>query len=248
MEETGPFVSGVYEMKPFSVFLPVYNEEEIIVANTERLTAYLDALGAPYEIVIVSNGSTDKTVEIGEGLQKKFDNVRFSHIDGRAPGSALREGISMMRYEHIIAMDMDLSVDLEFIKMANRLLSEDYDLVVGSKRMGNQQRSLIRKAASTAFIISAIILLGQSFDDYSIGAKAYKKNLLMRLASMVHGGTFYVVEVLYYAGRCNNKIVQIPVNCYDNRKSRFNLLHEGIYRFFNLYKLWFTAVLLRKKG
>lgn len=248
MEKAGPPVPGVHQMKPFSVFIPVYNEEELIVKNTCKLIDCLDKLNTPYEIIIVSNGSTDRTIELGEGLDKRFDAVSFAHIDRRAPGAALGKGISLMRHENVIAMDMDLSVDLNFIKMANMLLSEDYDLVVGSKRMGNQKRSLIRKAASTAFIITAIILLGLSFDDYSIGAKAYKKGLLMELADRLQGGTFYVIEVLYYAARGGCKIVQIPVNCYDVRNSRFNLIHEGFYRFFNLFKLWFRNVIRRGKG
>ena len=229
-------------MNPLSVFIPVYNEEEIIVGNTERLIAYLNTLGTGYEIIIVSNGSTDKTPELGEYLQKKHSEVKFSRISQKAPGSALKQGLLMASYENIITADMDLSVDMDFIRVANSLLSQGFDLVVGSKRMGTQKRSVMRKIASTAFIISAMLLLGLSFDDYSLAAKAYKKNILEKCLDKLKGGTFYVIEVLYFASRNNYKIVEVPVECDDNRKSRFNLLHEGLYRFGNLFMLWLKNV------
>ncbi len=224
---------------PFTIFIPVYNEEEIIVKNTEQLVEYLNQFHIPYELIIGSNGSTDRTVELGEALQKRFSHLKFFHIHQRGPGVAFKRGISMATYEHIISVDMDLSVDLNFIKMANFLLSE-YDLVVGSKRMGSQKRSVMRKLASASFIFCAMILLGLSFDDYSLAAKGYKKKVLGGCLDRIGSGTFYVVEVLYYATQNNYNTVQIPAPCQDERKSRFNLVHEGLYRFGSLFKLWLS--------
>ena len=228
-------------MNPFSVFIPVYNEEDIIVGNTERMIGYLDSLNTPYEIIIVSNGSTDKTAELGEELRAEYGKVKFAHLSGRETGGALGKGLSLASYDHIITVDMDLSVGMEFIGTANSLLSQGFDIVIGSKRIGSQKRSLLRKTASTVFIVSAMLLLGLSFDDYSIGAKAYTKRTLEECRGKLKGGTFYVVEVLYAAHKRNYKTVEIPVACRDNRKSKFNLLHEGVYRFGNLFLLWIRS-------
>jgi glycosyltransferase involved in cell wall biosynthesis len=224
-------------MEPFTIFIPVYNEEEIIVKNVQRLMEYLNTFQTPYEIVIGSNGSTDRTPELGRALQEKYDQIQFFHLNEKGPGSALKRGVATASYENIISVDMDLTVDLNFIFMANRLLS-DYDLVVGSKRMGSQERSLLRKMASASFIFCCMILLGLSFDDYSLAAKAYKKKILEECIDRIEGGTFYVVEVLYHAGKKNYTTVLIPASCHDTRKSKFNLMNEGIYRFGNLFKLW----------
>jgi glycosyltransferase involved in cell wall biosynthesis len=226
-------------LQPFTIFIPVYNEEEIIVKNTEKLVQYLDLLKTPYEIVIGSNGSTDRTIELGEGLQRRFPNVKFFHTPEKGPGTAFKKGISVASYEHVISVDMDLSVDLNFIKMANSLLG-DFDLVVGSKRMGSQKRSLLRKLASASFVFCSMILLGLSFDDYSIAAKAYQKKVLQGCLDKIGSGTFYVIEVIYYASKNNYHTVQIPAPCHDERKSKFNLIHEGFYRFGNLFKLWLS--------
>lgn len=235
--QTNPIPSWAF--KPFTVFIPVYNEEEILVKNIRRLVEYLNQFNTSYEILIGSNGSTDRTVELGEALQKEFPNIRFFHIHHRGPGAAFKKGVLMASYEHIISVDMDLSVDLNFIRMANSLLSE-YDVAVGSKRMGSQKRSFIRKLASASFIFCAMILLGLSFDDYSLAAKAYKKKVLEGPLDRIKNGSFYVIQILYHATIHNFNTVQIPVACHDERKSKFNLLHEGFYRFGNLFRLWWS--------
>lgn len=224
-------------MNSFSVFIPVYNEELLIVRNTEKLMEFLDALDTPYEIIIGSNGSDDNTVKLGEELQEKYDSVVFFHIDGKGPGSALRKAYDLARYDRIITADMDLSVDLQYIRRANDLLDE-YDLVVGSKRMGSQERSFIRKFASALYVFCAMILLGLSFDDYSLAAKGYKKKVLEGCLDSIKGGTFYVIEVLNYATMKGFLTAQIPASCHDNRTSKFNLTHEGLYRFGRLFQLW----------
>jgi glycosyltransferase involved in cell wall biosynthesis len=222
---------------PFSVVIPVYNEEVILVDNVRRLVAYLDQLHTPYEIIIGSNGSSDRTPELGRGLQKEYPDVKFFHLQEKGPGAAFGKAVSLALYDHIISVDMDLSVDLNFIRRANELLDE-YSVVVGSKRMGTQDRSAVRKLASNLFIFSAIMLLGLSYDDYSLAAKAYRKKVLLDCADRIGSGTFYVVEILNYALKNEYMTAQIPARCHDDRKSRFNLLHEGVYRFGNLFKLW----------
>lgn len=230
-------------MNPFTVFIPVYNEEDILVRNSRKLIDYLDTFGAPYEIVIVSNGSTDGTQRLLGELKDLFPQVKCAFIPRKGIGSALRECMSAASYENVITVDMDLSICLDFIMSANLLLSEGCDIVVGSKRKGRQKRNPFRRFASSAFVVFARLLLGMNLNDYSPGAKAYRKKVLEDFRSLLKGGTFYVVEILYAAYRRNYKTVEIPVDCHDDRKSRFNLLHEGIYRFGNLFLLWVRSVL-----
>ncbi len=225
-------------MNPFSVFIPVYNEESLIVQNSEKLIKFLDGLGTDYEIILGSNGSDDQTVRLGGELQDKYKQIKFFHTHEKGPGTALRMAFDVATYDRIISADMDLSVDLNFIRRANSLLDE-FDLVVGSKRMGTQERSFIRKFASASFIFCCMILLGLSFDDYSLAAKGYKKKVLKGCLDSIHGGTFYVIEVLNHAAIQGFLTAQIPASCHDERTSKFNLTHEGFYRFGRLFQLWF---------
>ncbi len=100
---------------PFTVAIPVYNEEAILVSNTERLLAFLDRLGREYEVIIGSNGSTDSTTAIGVDLSRRFAHVSFFHLPDRGVGPAFREFVDRARYPLLLSDDMDLSVDLTFI-------------------------------------------------------------------------------------------------------------------------------------
>ena len=71
-------------MPSVSIFIPVYNEEEILSENVVQLMSYLDNNLPGYEIVIVSNGSTDSTVKIGTALAAEHSEIIFSHTDERA--------------------------------------------------------------------------------------------------------------------------------------------------------------------
>jgi len=226
-------------MKLVSINIPVYNEEEIIARNTEILKTFMDDLGVEYEILIIDNGSTDKTAIFGKELQNKYPQIRFFSIPQRGVGLAFKKAVTEAKHNHIISIDMDLSADLSFIKEANTLLN-DYTLVIGSKIMGSQKRSLFRRLGSNIYIRLAQWLLGLGFHDYSIGAKGFKKDFVMEHLNYVDDHTNYVLNLSYCAAKKGLMTIEIPIDCVDYRKSRFNLLREGVYRFFMLFKFAVT--------
>lgn len=222
---------------PFTVGIPVYNEEAILVPNTERLLDYLKEFGCEFEVLIGSNGSTDATTALGVDLSRRFPRVRFFHVPDRGVGFAFRRFIEEARYPHLVSVDMDLSVELNFIPRALELL-ETHDIVVGSKRMGNQKRSWFRKLGSDSFLRAVRLLLGITYDDYSIAAKAYRVETLRRYVARVNTGSSYVLEFCYLTHRDGGRVVQVPVSCEDWRSSRFNLLHEALYKYNHLVRFW----------
>jgi glycosyltransferase involved in cell wall biosynthesis len=229
---------------PFTVGIPVYNEEAILVPNTERLLAHLDGLGREYEVVIGSNGSTDSTTALGVDLSRRFPQVSFFHLPQRGVGLAFREFVRRARYPYLLSLDMDLSIDLDFVQRALELL-DDHEIVVGSKKLGKQKRSFIRRFASDTFLTMARLLLGVTYDDYSIAAKAYRVETARRFADRINQGSSYVIEMCFLTQRAGGRIVQIPVECEDWRKSKFNLLHEAVYKYSHLIGLWLKSRRMR---
>ncbi|MBW1712726.1 MAG: glycosyltransferase family 2 protein, partial [Deltaproteobacteria bacterium] len=137
-------------MKGLSLFIPVYNEAQLLEPNLARLRVFLEALNLPFEIIVGSNGSLDATVAIGRGLAQADRRLIFFHLEAKGPGAAFREGVRRARFDYIITQDMDLSVDLGFIPLALAALDE-CDLVIGSKRLGAQRRSWVRIVGSGAY-------------------------------------------------------------------------------------------------
>lgn len=220
-----------------TVLIPVIDEQDIIEANTLRLLDYLRKLGRPFEIIVVSNGSTDNTGEIGRHLDRTIEEVRFFEIPARGVGRAFSRGVSKALFDQIISLDMDLSIDLNFIPRALDLLS-DYQIVVGSKKMGSQSRSFWRMAGSTAFILTVRLLVGLPYKDYSIAAKGYHREVILKYLDRIDDGTSYVLDIIYHAQKDGQTAVEIPVFCEDYRPSKFNLFDEAGYRFRNVFLLW----------
>lgn len=223
-------------MKPFAINIPIFNEEEILVANTEKLIAYLQGINTDYEIIIVSNGSTDRSNQLGDELQKKHKQVRFFSLPEKGVGRAFKKAVKEAAYKNVISLDIDLSFDLAFIKQANLLLDEN-SMVIGSKISGTQKRGLIRKTGSGIYIYFAKLLLGIELHDFSIGAKGFSKNFVMDNLDCVDDHTSYVLNLAFRARKTGKKIAEIPVHCEDYRKSKFNLINEAFYRFWMLFNL-----------
>jgi glycosyltransferase involved in cell wall biosynthesis len=222
---------------PFTVGIPVLNEEAILVPNTERLLHYLDGLGRAYEVIIGSNGSTDSTTTLGVDLTRRFPNVTFFHLPEKGVGLAFKEFVRRAKHPFLVSVDMDLSVDLAFIATAVELL-ETHDIVVGSKKMGNQQRSLFRRLGSDSFLHATRLLLGLTYDDYSLAAKAFRVEVLRRFIDRVNEGSSYVLEFCYLTKLAGGRITQVPVSCEDWRQSKFNLWQEALYKYSHLVRLW----------
>lgn len=223
-------------MEGITINIPVYNEEELLVPNTEKLLGYLKERDIEHEVIIVSNGSTDRTVEIGKKLQSTYDTVRFFFIEQKGVGIAFRIAASNAKFEKMISMDMDLAVNLSFITQAKDLLDR-YTIVLGSKVLGNQKRSLIRKAGSFSYIYFSKLILGLKFHDYSIGGKGFKTKFVLDHINYIDDETNYVIALTLCARKKGYKVIEIPVECIDNRASRFNLIKEAIYRYSMLLKL-----------
>lgn len=224
-----------------TVFIPLYNEAAIIRKNVLVLLRYLATLDVPYEIILGSNGSTDRTPEIGEDLDMTYSQVRFFHLRLRGPGLAFAEAVRRADYAFFLCVDADLSIELNFIPRAVASLGI-CDAVVGSKKTGNQTRPIVRVIASELFIICTNLLLKMPYRDYSIGAKAYRTEAIRPFVNKIDRHTFYTQELLYQLRKAGKRIIEIPVNCNDPRKSKFNLMHEGFYRYSKLVELWIRSL------
>lgn len=224
-----------------TIGIPVYNEERILCANAGRLVAHLERLDVPFEVLIGSNGSTDTTVHLARQLHEADRRIEGFHVPERGVGVAFREFVRRARYPVLISLDMDLSADLVFVDRA-LALAATHDIVVGSKRLAPQRRSVLRKAGSDFFLWCTRLLTGLPYDDYSIGAKAYRVEFLRSVDIPIDDGSSYVLDLCFQAHRRGLRVARVPVACEDRRVSKFNLPREAVYKFSRLYGLWARSV------
>lgn len=220
-----------------SILIPVFNEADILECSVERVHSYLDARGLKHEILVVSNGSTDATNLVGAALAQKLPWFRFFTLSERSVGRAFSKAAAEAASEFLVSLDIDLSFDLRFMDYAHDLL-QYADMVVGSKTMGKQRRSPLRVLASQTYITFAQLLFGITISDYSIGCKAYRRSSILPALPQISAWTGYPLELILFLKQRGNRIIQVGVDCDDRRKSHFNLLHEGFFRYAHVFHCW----------
>ena len=232
--------------KRCTIFIPLFNEEDIVRENTDRLLSFMAERKLPCEIILGSNGSTDSTFEIIQKLEREKPNIKAFHLTEKSPGRAFVFAVRMASNEFIVSQDIDLSADLEFIPLALEFL-KCCEIVLGCKRLQFQKRPLIRRLGSNFFIFVVATVLGIATADFSIGAKAYRRSFVLKHSNRLDNGTAYVLELVYYAILGGAHVVEFPVRCEDWRSSRFNILAEAAYKFDHLFRFAWHHYLKRNE-
>ena len=223
-----------------SIVIPVYNEEALFEESVSRISHFCDKSGIAFEVIAVSNGSTDKTSEIGERLAAELPWFTFETISKRGVGRAFKGGCQIAKGDTIVSIDLDLPSDMQFLEYAARL-EGSYDLLIGSKFMGYQQRSLLRLFGSQLYVILTQFFFGLTVSDYSPDSKAFRKEFIRPILRHLDPWTGYVLEASLYARIQKLRILQVSIDVCDTRPSSFNLFYEGYYRYRHFFRTWIES-------
>ncbi|MBN2612092.1 MAG: glycosyltransferase family 2 protein [Bacteroidales bacterium] len=139
------------DTKTISVVIPAFNEEECIAALIDRLKEIMDKLKYPYEVIIVDDGSKDRTFEVIRELSVKYKflkGVKLSRNMGHQ--AALDCGLKHASGDAVISMDADLQHPPELIPQMVKLWEEGYEIVY-TQKLENQQATLLYKVWAKTF-------------------------------------------------------------------------------------------------
>ncbi|EUJ28011.1 putative sugar transferase [Listeria floridensis FSL S10-1187] len=135
----------------YSVVIPVYNEEEVLMASYERLTDVMETLGASYELLFVNDGSRDGSRDQLDAIQALDPNVRVLHFSRNFGHQiAITAGVDYASGEAVIVIDADLQDPPELIPEMVRKWQEGYQ-VVYAKRAARKGESFFKKASASIF-------------------------------------------------------------------------------------------------
>lgn len=206
-----------------SVVVPVYNEEESVTLLVEELHGALDSLGLRFELVLVDDGSKDRTWAILEGLaaaDPSLHLVQFRRNFGQT--AAMQAGLDAARGRKIVTMDADLQNDPADIPAMLQKLDEGYDLIAGWRKY-RKDPFLNRKLPS--MLANRLISLATKvkLHDYGCTLKAMTSDVgkELRLYGEMHR---FIPAVASWVGA---RILEMPVN---HRARRFGSSKYGIGR------------------
>jgi len=226
--------------KFFSIVIPVFNEEKILLTQIKKLQKFLNKFYKNhYEILLIDNGSKDRTFYLAKRLTEDNTKIKILKLKDACYGKAIVEGIKKAKYNYIIQLDIDF-IDNNFIKQSLFFLKK-YDIIVGSKihPLSKDKRPMIR-IFLTKFLGKVIKILFFYPGTDTHGIKAYKKNKIRKILKLIKTKHhFFETEIMLRAYSNNFEIKEIPVNIQELRPSRFPVVlrfYQAIYEFIYLIK------------
>jgi glycosyltransferase involved in cell wall biosynthesis len=196
-----------------SVFFPAYNEEKNIVNVTKKTKKVLQKVASKWEIIIVNDGSKDKTKEVAERLRKKDKRIRvISHEKNQGYGGALKTGYKTAKYEWVAFIDSDDQFDFsEISKLIKHKDKADLILGIRKERADPFMRRVYTLVWSRIF---PIILFRLNVKDYSCGFWMIKKEVYDDIRPIKSEEKVTKIEMLVKAKRKGYKFAEVEVNHY----------------------------------
>lgn len=242
------------QSKRADVVIPVLNEAHVLEQSVTTVRDFLgEHLPYAWRILIVDNGSTDGTDEVGRRLAERFDDVRYLHLNQRGRGRALRYAWTQSDADVVCYTDVDLSTELPALpKLFDAILQEGYDLSTGSRLMKASQttRSLSREFISRTYNLLIKAVLWTSFSDAQCGFKAVSRRVVNEIVPQIKDESwFFDTELLVLAEKQGYRIKDIPVRWIEDDDSRVKIARtawEDVKGVFRLRWMLFRTALLPK--
>jgi glycosyltransferase involved in cell wall biosynthesis len=224
-----------------SVFFPAYNLESQIEKTVTKAFDVIPKVAGTYEIIVIDDGSRDKTGEILDKLSKKYSKLKvITHPGNRGYGAALKSGFYNSKYPWITFTDADGQFDIsELPKLIKKQKETSADLVIGYYL--RRQVSFFRKLNTFLWEIVVFLLFGLKVKDIDCGFKLISKNVIDTIPKLEsERGAFISSEFLIKAKKAGFKIVEVGVHHYPREEGKGTGadLNVIVKSFLDLGRLW----------
>ncbi|MFH1225934.1 MAG: glycosyltransferase family 2 protein [bacterium] len=219
----------MFDNKPVSIIVPAFNEEANIGALLNNLLAAVKAAGLAFEVIVVDDGSIDRTAEIaGQAGVKVVKQDR-----NRGYGSALKAGISQAQFDIILIVDADGTYPVQKIPELAALIG-DYDMAVGA-RVGNHVKiPLLRRPAKWLLNKYANFLVKEKIPDLNSGLRAFKKDVFEKFRGLMPEGYSFTTTITLAFLSNNCRVKYLPIDYYKRGgRSKIKPIRDTI-NFFSL--------------
>ncbi len=209
-----------------SVVLPCLNEEGAVGAVIDEAWRGIESTGLPGEVLVVDNGSTDRSVAVAEE-----HGARVVHESERGYGSAYLRGLAESRGDLIVMADADGTYPVDDLRPFVKLLEEGNDLVLGSRFRGKIQRGampwLHRWVGNPVLTAVLNVFFGVRVSDAHCGLRAVRRSALHRL-ELESTGMEFASEMILKAAKRGLRVDEVPIE-YRPRigESKLNTVRDG---------------------
>jgi len=222
----------------FSVIIPAYNEENRLPNTLEQVFHFLGKQSYTSEVIVVENGSADKTFETAQRFAGKHKSLQVIHNEQRGKGGAVQRGVLEARGEYVFFCDADLSMPVEEVAKFLPPAITDFDIAIGSREAPGAVRynePYYRHFTGRVFNMLIRLLALPKLQDTQCGFKCLRAGAARDIFHFqTITGWAFDVELLYIAHLHGYRILEIPIDWYFNADSKVSVLHDSRRMFLDL--------------
>ena len=221
-------MSGESAAPYLSVVIPAYNEENRLGPTLETIKGYLAERDYTSEVLVVDNGSRDRTSEVA-----RDGGVEVMEERRRGKGAAVRTGMLAARGEYVLFSDADLSTPIEEVEKLLAELRAGADVAIASRGLPESNlvkrqpwyRELVGRAGNLLVRMMAV----GGIADTQCGFKLFPREIARRVfpAQRLTGAAFDV-ELLFIVQHAGWKIAEVPVTWIDSPDTRFSRVRDSL--------------------
>lgn len=209
-------------MHDLSIIIPAFREEKSVGRVVEKIRALVDRQGISCEVIVINDGSDDRTGEVALASGARVIN----HPYNIGYGAALKTGIRNARGKTIVMMDADGQHDPEDIPVLLKKLDK-YDMVVGA-RSGKSETKLHRDIANLAYNVFASYVCGYRIQDLTSGFRAIKANIARSFLGLLPNTFSFSTTITMAVVRSGFSICYVPIHTsHPAGKSKIRLIQDG---------------------
>lgn len=238
-----------------SIIIPAHNEERRLPLSLTKIDAFLKKQPYDAEVIVVENGSQDRTSEVVRQFAQEHPYVRLIEAHTRGKGLAVKQGMLAARGQYRFMCDADLSMPIEELEKFMPPQLEGYDVVIGSREAAGSRRvnepeyrHMIGRISN--FLVKLIALRG--YEDTQCGFKLFTAQAADDLFSVQQtNGIGFDVELIFIADKRGYKVYEMPVTWYFDPESKMRLVDDSLKMIKELWDIrqnWRKGLYERKHG
>lgn len=226
-----------------SLVIPAYNEEKRIGKTLEGMLEFIGSKSFPTEILVVDDGSTDRTVEVVNSFSNEKIPLRLiSYGKNRGKGYAIKTGMLAARGEYALFADADMSTPIEMFDRFEPYMKEGVEVIIGTRKTAGayvgKHQALYRENMGKVFTWISNRLLGLDTTDFTCGFKCFHRRTIEPVfGSQRISGWGYDTEIIFIARHKGFRIQEVPVSWYNDEATRVKLWKNVFTCLLELYQI-----------